>query len=159
LSDSGEVNIQKVEEGEEIGWSFEDPRRLRERLDAERSCLNVQIEGACWESVKNMPVDCEGVFTYVLRPSIDGISHRLICEVILKNDVKIVTLRSSLVVQNNLSIPIELAVISSDGRTLEGIYSIGEYLLKQHIIIGSESNMTKHRIPRLLCCSDYFIIP
>ncbi|KAI1134315.1 vacuolar protein sorting-associated protein 13 [Hypoxylon sp. FL0543] len=123
----------KLQDGEEGPWSFEHWEKMRENIMSESNAVNsvaVQIEGSGFDTVKNIRLNREGEFLYSLRPKTDNTLHRLLVEVKLGSDnIKYVTLRSPLVVENETQIPVEL-----------GVYDVQEgHLLKIEKIAPGES--------------------
>lgn len=123
LSDHESISL-KLEDGEEAPWSFEQWEKMRENVMSESTTANsvaVQIEGSGFDMVKNIPLNREGEFLYSLRPKMDNTVHRLLVEVSLGTDnIKYVTLRSPLVVENQTQIPVELGVYDAqEGHLLK----------------------------------------
>lgn len=120
---SDEVTTTRLEDGEQVPWSFEPWEKMRENILAEGSSnsVGVQLEGSGFDPVKNIRLSREGEFLYGLRPKTDNILHRLLVEVSLgKDNVKYVTLRSPLLVENETQIPVELGVYDAeDGNLLK----------------------------------------
>jgi vacuolar protein sorting-associated protein 13A/C len=111
----------KLEDGKEVPWRFEDPATMRETLSPEGATgvLGVRLEGSGFESVNKIPVSREGEDLYNLRPKKNGIQHRLLVEVALGLDnVKYITFRSPLLVENNTHIPIDIGVFDPDEGTI-----------------------------------------
>ncbi|OTB04915.1 hypothetical protein M426DRAFT_11269 [Hypoxylon sp. CI-4A] len=133
-SQSNDENLSlKLGDGEEGPWSFEHWEKMRENIMSESNAANsvaVQIEGSGFDTVKNIRLNREGEFLYSLRPKTDNTLHRLLVEVKLGSDnIKYVTLRSPLVVENETQIPVEL-----------GVYDVREgHLLKIEKIPPGES--------------------
>jgi vacuolar protein sorting-associated protein 13A/C len=102
----------KLEDGEEQPWRFEDPTATRESLSTEASTgnLGIRLEGSGFDSIPRIQVHREGEFLYNLKPKKD-IQHRILVEVKLGPDnVKDITFRSPLLVENNTQIPIEIGI-------------------------------------------------
>ncbi|KAJ3408710.1 hypothetical protein HDV05_004781 [Chytridiales sp. JEL 0842] len=114
--DGLDTEIQELDNNAEVPWRFDDWRVVRENISPSPNKLSVQIHGPEWETLKYIPVDREGCTTYMLRPSINRVVHRLICEVQIKNNVKIVTFRSSTVIYNLTNISVDVIVINSRGQ-------------------------------------------
>ncbi|RMZ73838.1 vacuolar sorting-associated vps13 [Pyrenophora seminiperda CCB06] len=120
----------KLEDGEEQPWRFEDPMSTRESLstDGATGMLGIKLEGSGFESLTRVPVHREGEFLYNLKPKQDRIQHRLLVDVKLGSDnIKNITIRSPLLVENNTQIPIELGMFSPEDAydkkdPLTGIY-------------------------------------
>ncbi|KAL5336775.1 hypothetical protein BJX70DRAFT_400270 [Aspergillus crustosus] len=113
----------KLADGEEYPWRFEDSTSMRETLAPEghAGLVGVKLEGSGFESVTRIPVVREGEMLYNLKPKKDSILHRLLVEVKLGPDnVKYITIRSPLLVENNTQIPVELGVYNpQDGHLLK----------------------------------------
>ncbi|KAI1434010.1 vacuolar protein sorting-associated protein 13 [Xylaria sp. CBS 124048] len=119
-----EIISLKLTDGEEAPWSFEHWEKMRENVMSESTTTNkvsVQIEGSGFDPVKNIPLNREGEFLYSLRPKMDNTVHRFLVEVTLGTDnIKYVTLRSPLVVENQTQIPFELGVYDAqEGHLLK----------------------------------------
>ncbi|KAH9862571.1 hypothetical protein IAQ61_009988 [Plenodomus lingam] len=107
----------KLEDGEEQPWRFEDPMSTRETLstDAATGMLGVRLQGSGFDTLPRIPVHREGEFLYNLKPKQDRVQHRVLVEVKLGSDnIKNITIRSPLLVENNTQIPIELGMFSPD---------------------------------------------
>ncbi|KAI1862359.1 uncharacterized protein JN550_010221 [Neoarthrinium moseri] len=114
----------RLDDGQEAPWSFEHWEKMRENIMSDSNTANsvtVQIEGSGFDTVKNVRINRQGEFLYSLRPKTDNTMHRLLVEVQLGNDnVKYVTLRSPLVVENDTQIPVELGVYDAqEGHLLK----------------------------------------
>lgn len=122
----------RLDDGTEGPWSFEHWEKMRENLltEANQNSAVIELEGSGFDPVKNVLLNREGEFLYGLRPKANGVLHRLCVEVTLGDDnVKYVTLRSPLVVENATQIPVEI-----------GIYDMEQgHLLKIEKIAPGES--------------------
>ncbi|KAL8833621.1 MAG: hypothetical protein Q9170_004169 [Blastenia crenularia] len=110
-------NAAKLSDGEEAPWRFEDPTTMRENLSPEGGLgvVGIKLEGSGFESIERIPVNREGETLYNLKPRKDKVLHRLLVEINLGTDnVKYITFRSPLVVENNTQIPVELGVYSPE---------------------------------------------
>lgn len=118
----------KLGDGDEAPWSFEHWEKMRENILSESNTSNtvsVQIEGSGFDTVQNIRLNREGEYLYSLRPKMDDTLHRLLVEVTLGSDnVKYVTLRSPLVVENQTQIPVELGVYDAQEGNLLKIEKI-----------------------------------
>ena len=117
----------KLSDGEDSSWRFEDPTTMRESLSPEGSTgiVGVKLEGSGFDSIERIPVNREGETLYNLKPRQDKILHRLLVEVKLGPDnVKNITFRSPLLVENNTQIPIEVGVFSPEEGLLVKIEKI-----------------------------------
>lgn len=107
----------KLSDGEEYAWRFEDATSMRENLSPEGNAglVGVKLEGSGFDSVSRIPVIREGETLYNLKPRKDNVQHRMLVEVELGSDnVKYITFRSPLLVENKTQIPIEVGVYSPD---------------------------------------------
>ncbi|KAI8935314.1 hypothetical protein NX059_007900 [Plenodomus lindquistii] len=113
----------KLEDGDEQPWRFEDPMSTRETLstDAATGMLGIRLQGSGFDTLPRIPVHREGEFLYNLKPKQERIQHRILVEVKLGADnIKNITIRSPLLVENNTQIPIELGMYSpEDGHLLK----------------------------------------
>jgi vacuolar protein sorting-associated protein 13A/C len=113
----------KLEDGEEKPWRFEDPMSTRESLSTEGASgmVGFRLGGSGFDTLSRIPVHREGEFLYNLKPKQDRIQHRILVDVKLGADnIKNITIRSPLLVENNTQIPIELGMFSpEDGHLLK----------------------------------------
>ena len=112
-----DANLEKLENGQEMPWRFDDWRSLRAETSVKRNKIGLQFSGVLWESVKNIPVDVEGQAYYVLRPKMQKVSHRLVVDITIDaKGVKYVTFRSALLVENRTLIPLEMIIVDIRGH-------------------------------------------
>jgi vacuolar protein sorting-associated protein 13A/C len=84
-----------------------------------------QVRGGGFDSIDRIPVQREGEVLYNLKPRKDKVQHRLLVEVKLGTDnVKYITFRSPLQIENNTHIPVEVGVYSPEDGTLLKIEKI-----------------------------------
>jgi len=115
--DDDDAPAEKLEDGQEKPWRFEDPMTTRETLSPEGAAgfVGVLLEGSGFKSVDRIQVNREGESLYNLYPRKDKVQHRLLVEIKLSPDnVKYITFRSPLLVENNTQIPVEVGVFSPD---------------------------------------------
>ncbi|KAM5373472.1 hypothetical protein ACJZ2D_006966 [Fusarium nematophilum] len=117
------INL-RLEDGKEAPWSFEHWEKMRENLltESNQTYVNVQLEGSGFDPVKNVRLNREGEYLYALRPKTDNVLHRLCVEVELGTDdnIKYVTFRSPLHVENATQIPVELGIYDAqEGHLLK----------------------------------------
>jgi vacuolar protein sorting-associated protein 13A/C len=90
--------------------------------------LGIQIQdgnrNSRWEKLRQISVDRAGEKVLTLRPRLDTVSHQIACEIKLENNVKIITFRSTLNVENQTSLPIEMIVVDSHGKASTGALRI-----------------------------------
>lgn len=77
-----------------------------------------------WESLKDIPVEREGRYLYVLRPKLNKVSHRVAVDIQIKNNVKVVTFSSALLIENATSLPIEVVVVDDKRKFLSSAQKI-----------------------------------
>ncbi|KAK4132156.1 vacuolar protein sorting-associated protein 13 [Trichocladium antarcticum] len=121
---SEETTSLPLEDGQEVPWSFENWEKMRETLLAEGSSANsvsIQLDGSGFDMVKNIRLTREGEFLYALKPKADGVQHKLMVDIKLGPDnVKYVTLRSPLLVENETDLPVEIGVYDAhEGHLLK----------------------------------------
>ncbi|KAL6717664.1 Vacuolar protein sorting-associated protein 13 [Lecanora helva] len=107
----------KLSDGEEASWRFEDPTTMRENLSPEGNAgiVGIKLDGSGFDSIERIGITREGETLYNLKPRKDKVMHRLLVEVKLGSDnVKYITFRSPLVVENNTQIPIDIGVFSPE---------------------------------------------
>ncbi|WPH02225.1 vacuolar protein sorting-associated protein 13 [Acrodontium crateriforme] len=112
-----EGQAAKLQDGEEKPWRFEDPTTTRETLSPEgqTGVIGVRLEGSGFDSIDRIHVTREGEVLYNLKPRKDKVQHRMLVEVSLGTDnVKYITLRSPMLVENHTQIPLEIGVYSPD---------------------------------------------
>ena len=117
----------KLSDGEEYPWRFEDAISMRENLSPEGSAgvVGIKLEGSGFDSINRIAVVREGETLYNLKPRKEKVLHRLLVEVKLGADnVKNVTFRSPLLVENKTQIPVELGVFSPEEGNLLKIEKI-----------------------------------
>ena len=110
-----------LRDAEEQPWRFEDPTTMRENLAPEgnEALVGVMLQGSGFDSVNRIQINREGETLYNLKPRKDKILHRMLVEVKLGLDnVKYITFRSPLLVENNTQIPIEIGVFSPEEGNL-----------------------------------------
>lgn len=126
-SSDEDINV-RLEDGQEAPWSFEHWEKMRENMlndSASSTAVAVQLEGSGFDTMKNIRISREGEFVYSLKPKRDNVSHRLMVDVKLGSDnVKYVTLRSPLLVENQTQIPVELGVYDAQEGDLLKIEKI-----------------------------------
>ncbi len=88
--------------------------------------------GQPWEQIRSIPVDREGEYTFPLRPRTAKYTDRLLCEVNVVDNVKVVTIRSTYKIQNQTLYPLEVTLVDDNGHpvhSLEKIVPGQEYAL------------------------------
>lgn len=127
ISSDEDINV-RLEDGQEAPWSFEHWEKMRENVMTDSNAstaVAIQLEGSGFDVLRNIRLNREGESVYSLKPKRDNITHRLMVEVKLGSDnVKYVTLRSPLLVENATQIPVELGVYDAPEQSLLKIEKI-----------------------------------
>ncbi|KAG0143880.1 hypothetical protein CROQUDRAFT_660682 [Cronartium quercuum f. sp. fusiforme G11] len=114
-----------IKDDDELPWRFEDWKLMRENVSSSsQDTLGVILQDAGWEPVTGVSVIREGEQIYSLRPSIENVTHRLLCHVEICDNRKVVTLRSTFQVKNDTALPIEMCVVGSDDKRIGSPYKI-----------------------------------
>ena len=137
-----ESNVVKLDHDQVIDWRFDDWKKMREvgimtnnvcrpltvfqhGSASEQHNIGIQIVGKPWEALRGIPVDREGEFTFSLRPRMEKYTDRLLCAVTVEDNVKIVTLRSTYLVENLTFYPLELMLVDHTGHPVYSLEKIG----------------------------------
>nr|ODO02780.1 vacuolar protein sorting-associated protein vps13 [Cryptococcus depauperatus CBS 7855] len=119
------TGVKRLDDGADVPWRFEDRKHTRENISAFRhNALGIQLQNTPWEPLRGISVDSEGDHILMLRPKLDKVSHQINCEIKLVNNVKIITFRSTLKVENQTSLPVEMIVVDSHGKAAFGAMKI-----------------------------------
>lgn len=115
-----------LDDGAEVPWRFEDRKATRDNVSAVRhNSLGVKLEKCPWtEPLRGISVDREGEQVLNLRPKTDKVSHQIMCEIRLEQNIKVITFRSTLNIDNKTSHPIEMIVVDTHGKALGGAMKI-----------------------------------
>ena len=113
-------NSVNIKNNEEIPWRFDDLRTLREDVSASvHNSLGIQIDNNNkWDLISRISVDREGEHTYILKSKISKILHRVVVDIKLQDTFKVVTFRSSYLIENSTHLPIEIVIIGSNGKPI-----------------------------------------
>lgn len=109
----------QVRNGKSLAWEFEDWKKIRENLNRthQREYLSLTLKDSGYESVVDIAVDNEGEDLFMLKPAVNGVHNRIAVVINLsKNNVKVITLRSTVTLVNNTQVP--LFVKSGDHEIL-----------------------------------------
>lgn len=74
-------------------------------------------------------MDRVGSYTFSLRPRTEKYAHRLLCEVSVEDNVKVVTLRSTFLVENKTLYPLEITLVDANGQPVHSLEKIGMFSL------------------------------
>ncbi|KAI9273340.1 hypothetical protein EDC94DRAFT_192131 [Helicostylum pulchrum] len=108
--------IKELKNGGSLPWWFEDWKKRRETTSFASNNLNVQVDGAMWESLRDIKLDTEGEHMHPLRPMIRNVQHHIVFDVKLVDNIKIVTIRSAMVIENRTLLSIDLASIDPSDK-------------------------------------------
>jgi vacuolar protein sorting-associated protein 13A/C len=117
-------SMTPLKDGEEVPWCFDDWRRRREKLEISRNCIGVKFDDKEWHNIGDIPVDVEGTSIHKIVQDSASSEHYFVCDVMLRNDVKVITFRSTLSVHNATKITLEVAATGEDGEVSDQIYTI-----------------------------------
>lgn len=114
-----------LDNGHDMPWTFGDMRTIREHAtDTTYNQLSVHIEDMPWERLRHIAVNHEGEYMMTLRPKLNQVSHRLLCEVKLENNIKVVTFQSTFRIDNRSLIPFEVGMLDDQGNVMPDVLRI-----------------------------------
>lgn len=90
-----------------------------------RNSIGIRFDNKPWEQLRSVPVDNEGEFIYSLRPRTSRGSNKLMCEIVIKDNVKTVTLRSTYKIENQTFYPLEVTLVDNTGHPVSSVDKIG----------------------------------
>ncbi|TEB35046.1 hypothetical protein FA13DRAFT_1915662 [Coprinellus micaceus] len=99
-----------------IDWRFDDWKTMREHVSSGQHNIGIRFAEKSWEQLRGIPVDREGEYAFTLRPRTEKYPARLLCEVKVVDNVKIVTIRSTYLVENSTLYPLELMLVDEHGQ-------------------------------------------
>lgn len=114
--------LTTLKNGEVLPWEFEDWRKVRDSLDTDnsQSILGVQVVGSKYKTTLEIDVTSEGEEVYMLEPAKNQVHNRLACELKLCEDnVKLITLRSTLLLENTTSTTVQFKMNTNDPVTYD----------------------------------------
>ncbi|KHJ35601.1 putative vacuolar protein sorting-associated protein vps13 [Erysiphe necator] len=114
-------------DGEEGPWRFQDWETERENIssDASNGIVGITLEGSGFSSISKISINREGEYLFCLQPRKDQVLHRILAEIKLgTNNVKYVTFRSPLSIENKSLIPVEMGVLDEQDGHLNRIEKI-----------------------------------
>ncbi|KAL4243512.1 VPS13 family protein [Abortiporus biennis] len=108
-----------------LDWRFDDWKTMREHVSSTgHNSIGLQFVGKQWDQLRSIPVDREGEYTFTLRPRTEKFSHRVLCEVKVQDNVKVVTLRSTYKVENLTLYPLEVTLVDEAGQPVQSVEKI-----------------------------------
>ena len=137
-----DTESRELSNGKSADWRFDDWRTIREvsliNVDtwdpidllqhvtsSGNHSIGLQFVGKQWEQLRSIPVDRVGVYTFSLRPRTEKYAHRLLCEISVEDNVKVVTLRSTYLVENKTLYPLEVTLVDASGQPIHSLEKIG----------------------------------
>ncbi|CCL98963.1 uncharacterized protein FIBRA_00971 [Fibroporia radiculosa] len=124
-SQAKDVTAKQIPNGKTIDWRFDDWKTMREHVTSSgHHNLGLQFVGKAWEHLRSIPVDREGEHIFSLRPRTDKYAHRLLVEVRVQGNAKVVTLRSIYKVNNDTLYPLELTLVDEAGQPVYPVEKI-----------------------------------
>ncbi|KIM48205.1 hypothetical protein M413DRAFT_439924 [Hebeloma cylindrosporum] len=119
-----DVDAVKILHDQSIDWRFDDWKTMREHVSSGQHNIGIQFVEKSWEQLRGIPVDREGEFVYSLRPRTEKYLSRLLCEVKVVDNTKIVTIRSTYKIENLTLYPIELMLVDESGHPVYSLEKI-----------------------------------
>ncbi|CAK9783702.1 putative late endosome to vacuole transport-related protein [Cutaneotrichosporon oleaginosum] len=116
-----------IEDGADIPWFFQDRQALRDNVSAfQHNSFGLELPDGDvkWDPVRGISVDREGEHILNLRPRIDKVTFQLMCDIELENNIKVITIRSTLTVDNESSLPVEMIVVDAHGKAAGSVLKI-----------------------------------
>ena len=104
--------------------------------------IGIQFLEKSWERLRGIPVDREGEFVYSLRPRTEKYPSRLLCEVKVVDNTKIVSIRSTYKIENLTLYPLDLMLVDDAGHP---VYSLEKIVPGNDFSLPIEA-VTKNRI-------------
>ncbi|KAG5647989.1 hypothetical protein DXG03_007023 [Asterophora parasitica] len=106
----------KILNDQTVDWRFDDWKTMREHVSSSgQHSIGLQFIGKAWDQLRGIHVDREGEFVFSLRPRTKYRS-RLLCEVKVVENVKIITIRSTYKIENQTLYPLEVTLVDEMGH-------------------------------------------
>ncbi|KAH9835542.1 vacuolar protein sorting-associated protein 13 [Rhodofomes roseus] len=120
-----DTTSKQIANGRTIDWRFDDWKTIREHVTSSgNNSIGMQFVGKPWEQLRSIPVDREGEYTFSLRPRTDKFAYRLLAEVRVQENTKVVTLRSVYNVVNDTLYPLEVTLVDESGQPMHPVEKI-----------------------------------
>ncbi|KAI0932190.1 hypothetical protein AcW2_000882 [Taiwanofungus camphoratus] len=124
-SNTKDAASQQILNDKTIDWRFDDWKTMREHVSSSgHNSIGLQVVGKPWEHLRGIPVDREGEYTFSLRPRTEKYAYRLLCEVRVQDNVKVITLQSTYKVVNETLYPLELTLVDDSGQPTHSVEKI-----------------------------------
>lgn len=95
---------------------LECPLTPSKHVSSGQHIIGIQFLEKSWEQLRAIPVDREGEFVYTLRPRTHKYPDRLLCEVTVVDNTKVITIRSTFKIENLTLYPLELMLLDDRGQ-------------------------------------------
>jgi vacuolar protein sorting-associated protein 13A/C len=93
---------------------------MRENLSTDQQdlCLGVHLMESPYSDVRAISVTSVGEHLHVLYPKLQMVSDRIVCDIRLRDQRKVITIRSPLVIKNSTQVAVQLALLGDEsGKT------------------------------------------
>lgn len=112
--------------------------------------IGLRFIGKQWSQIRSIPVDREGEYSFTLRPRTDKLAHRVVCEVSVNDNVKVITIRSTYRIENQSLYPLEISLVDDQGKPVHSLEKIG-----RSCPIRGDTTLTAYTSSRArLCFAD-----
>lgn len=99
-------------------------------MKVNNNLLGIEILHMGWESIQHIRLDVEGKQSYRLKNGKDGIEHRVVVEIKLKDHVKSVVFHGGLTLDNQSEEPMQITMVDSKRKIVSPVWTIG---MKQEV--------------------------
>lgn len=116
--------VKLIKNGAQVPWEFEDWTEVRENLDTDnkQGVLSMELVGSPYDVITGLSATGEGEDLHILYPPVNGVHNRLSFDVELREDnVKTITLKSTVVIQNDAENAVSLLLWKSKDEEGEPI--------------------------------------
>jgi vacuolar protein sorting-associated protein 13A/C len=114
VSADGQPEVLEMNLNSQLPFEFEDWKTSRKGSSSKSHSLSIHLMESTWESVKGINVDRKGVFVYPLRPKLNSIAHKLVCEVELLEGIRHIILRSATCFRNDTDFDLEIQDVAAE---------------------------------------------
>ncbi|KAH6917385.1 vacuolar protein sorting-associated protein vps13 [Coprinopsis sp. MPI-PUGE-AT-0042] len=141
-SNQSNEEMVKITNGQTIDWRFGDWKTMREHLSSGQHTVGIQFVEHSWEPLRGIPVDREGEYVFALRPRTDKYPTRVLLDVKVVDNTKVITIRSTYKVENLTLYPLELMLVDEQGHPVNSM----EKVLPGHEFALPIDAVTRHRV-------------
>ena len=114
VAQDGQPEVFEMNVNSELPFEFEDWKTSRKGVTSKVHSLSIHLMDSTWESVKGINVDKKGVFVFPLRPKVNSVSHKLVCEVELVEGIRHIILRSATCFRNDTEFDLEVQDVAAE---------------------------------------------